>query len=563
MEKTKLKIEELLKKVEESKKGKLDLSSDEDLSVAIMNLVSIEEHFFFSGSKTGNDKYFDLLNQTRQIRKELLAKLVKDVEPGSEVWCLPPNTYIFANPAPTLIKKIKEGENVLTGNGDFSKVGKVFVRNYQGEMILIKPYYCDELLITPEHPVLCATGVREKQKTIWRKEFKKPKIVWKMAKDLKDTDFLLFPRYRKLKNFEKIQWEYKWRNGSKEFSQKIEIKVDENLLRLIGLYLSEGSVSERTCYYKGGKKHNFTLYFSFGKDETQLTKECQELFKKVFGLKCKIQYTHTSIDLVCFKRVIVDFFAQFGRRSSEKQLPSWIINLPNEKLIHLVWGLIKGDGGEREFSIDYFTTSEKLAFQLRLILFKLGILHSLKKIKVKDSKIGNRIIKAKYPGFSFRISGDAARILREKLGFKYKAKRTSGNFGYVLEKYVMIPIKEIKKINYSGKVYNLEVPGKETYVTSAGIVHNCISKHLLAASMRLIEVGTKYYQEGKKEEAKDLFSKAYDLWSLFFGLNLKLIDIGEVKKIEENQLSVHDKEKSGFFGKLKEIVKKIIDCCIE
>jgi hypothetical protein len=91
----------------------------------------------------------------------------------------------------------------------------------------------------------------------------------------------------------------------------------------------------------------------------------------------------------------------------------------------------------------------------------------------------------------------------------------------------------------------------------------CISKHLLAASMRLIEVGTKYYQEGKKEEAKDLFSKAYDLWSLFFGLNLKLIDIGEVKKIKENQLNVHDKENSGFFVKLRELVKKIVDCCIE
>jgi len=91
----------------------------------------------------------------------------------------------------------------------------------------------------------------------------------------------------------------------------------------------------------------------------------------------------------------------------------------------------------------------------------------------------------------------------------------------------------------------------------------CLSKHLLAASMRLIEVGTKYYQDGKKEEAENLFSKAYDLWSLFWGLNLKLIDIGQVKKIEENQLNIHDKEKTGFMEKLKNVVKKIIDCCIE
>ena len=105
-----------------------------------------------------------------------------------------------------------------------------------------------------------------------------------------------------------------------------------------------------------------------------------------------------------------------------------------------------------------------------------------------------------------------------------------------------------------GKLVKDVEPGSEVW---------CISKHLLAASMRLIEVGTKYYSEGKKKEAEDLFSKAYDLWSLFWGINLKLIDIGQVKKIDENQLDVHDKKKSGFLGKLGELVKKIIDCCIE
>lgn len=91
----------------------------------------------------------------------------------------------------------------------------------------------------------------------------------------------------------------------------------------------------------------------------------------------------------------------------------------------------------------------------------------------------------------------------------------------------------------------------------------CISKHLLAASMRLIEVGTKYLSDGKKEEAKDLFNKAYELWSLFWGINLKIIDIGEVKKIDDDQVNIHDNEKSSFMDKLKKILKKAIDCCIE
>jgi len=91
----------------------------------------------------------------------------------------------------------------------------------------------------------------------------------------------------------------------------------------------------------------------------------------------------------------------------------------------------------------------------------------------------------------------------------------------------------------------------------------CISKHLLAASMRLMEVGTKQLGQGKKEEAKDLFSKAYDLYSLFWGINLKLLNIGDVKKIGDDQLNKEDKGKKGILGKLGDAVKYLIDCCKE
>jgi len=91
----------------------------------------------------------------------------------------------------------------------------------------------------------------------------------------------------------------------------------------------------------------------------------------------------------------------------------------------------------------------------------------------------------------------------------------------------------------------------------------CISKHLLAASMRLMEVGTKQLGIGKKEEAYDLFENAYNLYSLFWGLNLKLINPGEIKKIDEDALNRQDSEKKSLMGKLGDLVKKIIDCCVE
>ena len=87
MKKIKLNVERLIKKVNELKNGeKIDLSSDEDLSVALMNLISIEEHLYFSGVKTSKKKYFTLLNSVRELRKKLLKEVVK--EPEGEVWCI-------------------------------------------------------------------------------------------------------------------------------------------------------------------------------------------------------------------------------------------------------------------------------------------------------------------------------------------------------------------------------------------------------------------------------------------------------------------------------------------
>lgn len=80
-------FQSLLKKVEQLKKGKsFDLSLEEDLSIAVMNLISLEEHFFFSAKKTGKDEYLDLLNQAREMRKALFAKMIPVHE--GETWCI-------------------------------------------------------------------------------------------------------------------------------------------------------------------------------------------------------------------------------------------------------------------------------------------------------------------------------------------------------------------------------------------------------------------------------------------------------------------------------------------
>jgi len=80
-------IKKLLDKVKAVEKGEnLDLSSGEDLSVGVMNLIGIEEHLFFSYGKTKETKYLVLLHEIREMRKKLLKNLIKDYE--GEEWCI-------------------------------------------------------------------------------------------------------------------------------------------------------------------------------------------------------------------------------------------------------------------------------------------------------------------------------------------------------------------------------------------------------------------------------------------------------------------------------------------
>jgi hypothetical protein len=115
--------------------------------------------------------------------------------------------------------------------------------------------------------------------------------------------------------------------------------------------------------------------------------------------------------------------------------------------------------------------------------------------------------------------------------------------------------------------------------------------------MRLMEVGTKAQGMSKMQEAEEFFWKAYDLYSLFWWLQMNVINTETLSEISE-EISTEEEEtkrqnewqitqekptetreelskkidvnttktttpRKGFMGKLWELVKKAVDCCIE
>ena len=113
----------IINKIQELKKGKnpLDLSSKEDLAIGVMNLISLEEHFFFTYNKTNDAKYLELLNQMRDMRKSLLKEIVKN--PKGEIWCV--SKHLLA----ACMRLMEVGTKKLS-DGEKNKAEELFKKSY-------------------------------------------------------------------------------------------------------------------------------------------------------------------------------------------------------------------------------------------------------------------------------------------------------------------------------------------------------------------------------------------------------------------------------------------------
>lgn len=118
-------FEALLLRIESLKASKsIDLSTEEDLSIAVMNLISLEEHFYFTGVKTDKPEYFDLLQEVRAIRKELLGKLIDRHE--GETWCITKHLLAATMRLIEVGTKLHADGNALEAKEMFARAHKTY-----------------------------------------------------------------------------------------------------------------------------------------------------------------------------------------------------------------------------------------------------------------------------------------------------------------------------------------------------------------------------------------------------------------------------------------------------
>jgi hypothetical protein len=379
-------------------------------------LAQSEQGWFYSlctAENTGVYNEKQLQTILKQMQKNFGDQYGKSLW-LQEYFCFPPGTQIWTNKGQVSIEQIKINDVVLTHAGRWRKVTSLFQHEKQEDLIKIKSSgSCKPLICTKNHPVrICDT--------------KKQTYKWIPAGDIKNGDYVVFPRLKLNEN----------------------VMIDSELAELMAWFISEGSVAR-----------NF-VQFSLNKKEIEFSERIKYLGSK-YG-KTSIRQAETCQVIIINSCLLADFMTSHcGSGASNKRIP-WDLIAGHEEIVYKT--LIDGDGCRGDYNGPneiYTTISYSLALDVQMLAHLLGKRASvnLRPAEKQSQTIEGRMVNVS-DSYNIRIS-----IPRETI---------NGRPQILPQKHgVASLVKDVELIPFEGTVYNFSVQYDESYVAEGRVVHNC------------------------------------------------------------------------------------------
>lgn len=357
--------------------------------------------------------------------------------------CFTPETWVYSQNGPKQMKDITTNDNLVTIDGTFKKVNEVIVNKVEKEILSIRATNTlFPVQVTKEHELYLIKDQKKITnysviKNRLNKGIVKPDFY--TANELTENDIVGFP------------------------IPKYELDNDNHDLdyyKFYGIMLGDGHI----C--KGRNECGVTL----GNDKKI---ELQE-FVKNYLTKFNIHYWETeqpgclSIrwsgnDLLKIKREML------YDNNDNKSIYKEFLHLPKNKVLKILEGLLKTDGSNLK-ELYLSNSSLQLIMQTRYILLRLGVLSSG---NIKDNRGEShvtkhgKLIETKKINYSLRIPKHPN--LESIIKFKTKGQY----FKYFEWNNILWGrIRDIKKVNYEGDVYDFNMIDNHNYLTDMGLVHN-------------------------------------------------------------------------------------------
>lgn len=417
--------------------------------------------------KKGNDRVLSLVNDAlqkdgfepgsmslRYLSVPLFGECIKWSAQliGS---CFPAGTLIrMADGSLKPIEEIHVFNQVLTAEGNISYVSTIMGRNISEDIVELKLWgHTNGLRLTKEHPVLTKRGYIKASELTTDDMVCIPRYISQTSKVLQTADHVTLNRQmrRRIAIGDTVGSHYTTGESVKVYRKVPDlIDLDYNFGWLIGVALAEGGTD--------GNK----VVFTFNSNEAEtLAQKVIDIFNNNFNIEASLTYPKTSTCKVSVHSVAWAsmFDSLIGKRPEGKRLHGDLACGPKEFLLGVWEGWISGDGYQKNDSrVQGTTVSKQLALNMYNIAHALGMEPTFNGTQPKIS----HGVKHRHRRYDVYVSNKQLNINVE-------------------DKQTWRKVRSIDFVSYSGKVYNFEVNGDNSYVADGIGVHNCVASGAMRA----------------------------------------------------------------------------------
>ena len=411
--------------------------------------------------------------------------------------CLTPDEVVMTNTGLKKIIDVGLDEQLINENGDL-----VNIINKQIYPVVDEDTYTITVdntyrttTFTKEHPILVSkpvlkrnykknNGVLDFNQRYWDFDFS-----YKRASEIEVGDWIKVPNiYRKLNE---VNLDEKW--GKYNHDVRKDFKVDSPLKNkdfwwLMGLWLGDGWLQNLN--------YSYSIHFTFNKKETYYLEKSVHIIKTLFDRNPVILEKDSTYDITFNCKQLYSFIEEtFGKYAKGKKISEWVKYISSDKKLELVKGYFDSDGcwvktikkNQINSKISFVSISQELLESIQDILFSLGIISSLNKLRnEKTNIIGGKECQTQ---LCFNLSlahydsiqlinawSDDEDIKLKKFDlneFTIKNKRIISSCHLSEDNnWIYFRIKKIKKGKYTGNVYNFECD-THTFMCHHITTHNC------------------------------------------------------------------------------------------
>jgi ribonucleotide reductase alpha subunit len=358
--------------------------------------------------------------------------------------CLTYDTIVYTNNGPMKICDLVVGNTrVLNKNGELETVQNVLEHPYDGKILHITTEHAlFKLKITPEHPILAIQNQTQPvnvQSLTAQLDKKLVNIEWVDAKQLTNNSLIGF-------KIPKIEID------------DMDITADD--CYFYGLMLGAGNL------YKDSANSNIKLNETKQTTQIAFIKQYLNQYLTVYHLSEDDNKDNTvTISWAKNTRFVVKYSDVYNSTKDKRIHARWLY-LPLTKAEYIIKGMI--DSLDSEYSnkhntddLEFSTSSLELVEGLRLLLLRYGVLTS--------GYVNNPNTTSDATTMVYTLRIPKTEELQSLCGFE-SCNTISNVFRY--HDLLFTRVNTIEEYDFTGSLYDLQMPTEHNYLTHNGLVHN-------------------------------------------------------------------------------------------